>query len=88
MKVGVLEIAPELAAEAFAMLRDEGAVVLGTLDASPALRIVLTHPALPDECERAAGEPPVPVRLAVRVDEAKRVRLDRFYIDPWSARRK
>lgn len=86
MKLGVLDIAPELAAEAFGVLRDCGAVVLGSLEAQPNLRIVVSHPELPADCERDDKKPIPVVRMIVKTaDEGRRLQLLNFQLDPWAA---
>ena len=91
MKIALVEIAPELAAEAFAVLREAGALVLGSLDAQPHLRVVISHADLPVECGPGRGAsyrrdlPPHPVLMHVKADEAGKLRLAGFQINPYVA---
>ncbi len=88
MKIALLEIAPELAAEAFAVLRDAGAVVLGSQDAAPNLRIVVSHDGLPPECEPKAGRPTPVALMDVRADDTAKLRLAGFRLNPYAAQPK
>ena len=86
MKLAILEFPPELAAEAFAVLRDAGADVLGSLDAQPNLRIVLTHPDLPADCAQDDTKPIPVVRMQVAATETPgRLKLAAFTVNPWAA---
>ena len=85
MKMALLDIAPELAAEAFAVLRDAGAIVLGSIDAQPNLRVVVSHPDLPADCEADGKHPSPVVMMTVVVDSERRHKLDGFQINPWAA---
>lgn len=85
MKLAILEIAPELAAEAFAVLRDAGALVLGSQDSAPVLRIVVSHDQLPAECAPGRGRPTRVVMMTVKSDEDRRLKLVGFQLNPWAA---
>jgi len=86
MKIGILEIAPELAVEAFQVLRDSGALVLGSTESGPALRVVVSHELLPPECAPDPRKPTPIVMMSVRSsDEEGRHRLTGFSLNPWAA---
>ena len=90
MKLALLEIAPELAEEAFAILRDAGALILGSVEAAPVLRVVVSHELLPPECEPDAKRPTPVVLMNVKPhgDPAeRRYRLEGFHLNPWAALR-
>jgi len=88
MKHAILEIAPELAPEAFALLRDSGAVILGTTESSPVLRVVVSHELLPPECEPGPRWL-IPVVMMIVKSEpgeaGQRHRLAEFKLNPWAA---
>lgn len=71
------------------MLRDAGALVLGSQDSAPALRIVISHEALPAECEPDPRRPTPVVLMNVKAEDdgagARRYRLVGFTINPWAA---
>ncbi len=88
MKLAILEFPPELAAEAFTVLRDAGADILGSLDAQPNLRIVLSHPDLPADCAHDDAKPIPVVRMTVAdTGTPGRLKLVGFTLNPWAARR-
>ena len=85
MKLALVEIAPELAAEAFTVLRDASALILGSQDAAPNLRIVVSHELLPPECETDPRRPTPVVLMHVKADDDRRLRLAGFTLNPWAA---
>lgn len=85
MKLALVEIAPELAAEAFAVLRDSGALVLGSQDAAPNLRIVVSHELLPPECEPDPRRSTPVVLMTVKAEPDRALRLVGFALNPWAA---
>ena len=70
---------------AFAVLRESGALVLGSQDAQPNLRIVVSHELLPPECELDPRRPTPVVLMTVKADPDRALRLTGFTLNPWAA---